>query len=94
MMTERNKKLVRSFGMPFWGRSHIILEDFLYLPADAASCLTEEEWKDCAEAMEHFSEELRKAQKIVVEKMTEAGIDDKEFLEMYKKWKKNYKEWL
>lgn len=72
-MTERQKKLVNEYGPRFYMRNKKIRDEFLYLCADAASVLTDEEWKRCSEAIETVISELKEANKIVKNRLKEAG---------------------
>lgn len=73
MLTERQKKLVNDYGPRFCKRTHEIMDQFLYLCADAVSILTDEEWRECGESIEKTISELKKVQKIVVNRLKEAG---------------------
>lgn len=73
-MTERQKKLVRDYGPRFLERAHKIKTEFLYLPSDAISVLTDEEWRLCAEQLVTFLEELNKVEELVVSRIEEAGV--------------------
>lgn len=74
MLTERQKKLLKDYGPRFIDRSSKMSTEFLHLAADAASVLTDEEWKQCAEAGTAFMTELYKVQNIVVKRLDEAKI--------------------
>ena len=73
-MTERQKKLVEDYGPRFYKRATDIQTEFLHLSADAASVLTDREWKECAAAIDRVITELQKMQKMVANRMKEAGV--------------------
>lgn len=73
-MTERQKKLVEDYGPRFYKRARDIQTDFLHLSADAVSVLTDSEWKEYSAAIDQVVTKLQKMQKIVVNRMTEAGL--------------------
>ena len=74
MLTDRQKKLVEEYGPRFYRRSRDIQNEFLHLSADAASVLTDEEWKECAEAITKVVDELQRVEVIVHDRMKEAGL--------------------
>ena len=73
MLTDRQKRLINEFGPSFYRRSIDIQTEFLHLSADAASVLTDAEWKGCAEAINKVVDELKKANEIVHNRLKEAG---------------------
>lgn len=72
-MTERQIKLIKDYGPRFVERSGNIMDEFLHLSADAASVLTDAEWKDCAEAINKVIDELGKVRRIVYSRVEEVG---------------------
>lgn len=74
-MTERNRKLVMDYGPRFVDRSGDIMDEMLHLSADACSVMTDEEWRNCAEAMIKFVEELKKVRNLVEHRLEEAGVE-------------------
>ena len=74
-MDERQKKLVKDYGSRTFKRISRMIDDCLYLPADALSVLTDEEWKSCAEAMARLQNELSKVRRLVWDRMEEAGVE-------------------
>lgn len=73
-MTERQKKLIEDYGPRFYKRNHDIQTEFLHLSADAASVLTDEEWKECVEAVNKAISEMQRVNEIVHNRMKEAGL--------------------
>ena len=80
-MDERQKRLVKDYGPRFLKRSMRIQKDFLYLPADAISIFTEEEWRACANYIEMVEKELIYLYDIIIKRMKENGINVIEELE-------------
>ena len=76
-MDERQKKLVRDYGPRTFERVSRMLDDCLYLPADALSVLTDEEWRSCGEAMVKLEEELGAVRRLVWDRLKEAGVEPK-----------------
>lgn len=68
-MTAHQEKLVKEYGPMFLDRSGDILDSLLHLSGEAASVLTDGEWKKCAESMETFVDELSKVREIVFERL-------------------------
>ena len=75
-MTERDKKLVKDYGPRFIDRSGNIMDDLLYLAADAYSVMTDDEWRNCAKALEQFSMELNKVRTLVFNRLEEVEKED------------------
>lgn len=73
-MTEKQKQLVKDYGPKFLERSYEIKNEFLYLPADAISVLTDSEWKPCADRLVEFLKELNKVELIVKDRLKEIGV--------------------
>jgi hypothetical protein len=76
IMDDRQKKLVEEFGPRFRKRCVHIETEFLYLVADAASVLTDAEFKECGKAIEKVMSELNRVREIAVSKMIEVEIKD------------------
>ena len=74
-MDERQRKLVRDYGPKAFDQCTKILDTFYYLPANALSVLTDEEWKDCAEAMLIFEKELYKVRILIYTRMEESVVE-------------------
>lgn len=68
-MTAHQEKLVKEYGPMFLDRSEDILTSLLYLSGEAASILTDGEWKKCSKSMEAFVYELSKVREIVFERL-------------------------
>ena len=75
MLNERNMKLMKDYGPKFIDRSGDIDTACLHLAADACSVMTDDEWKNCAESMTKFIEELHKVRKLVANRMKANGIE-------------------
>ena len=73
-MNERQIKLVKDYGKKSFDRCTKILNEFNYLPSDALSVLTDEEWQKCGEMMIEFQNELYKVRKLIYYRMEEAGV--------------------
>lgn len=63
------------YGPRFVDRSGDIMDEMLHLSADARSVMTDEEWRNCAEAMIKFIEELKKVRNLVEHRLEEAGVE-------------------
>lgn len=90
-MNDRQKKLVREYGPRFIARQRQILDDVLYLSADAISVFTDEEWKSCAEAMIKFVDELTKLKTIAEDRVNETLEDGEQLIDLYIKAKEDLK---
>lgn len=82
-MTERQKQLVTEYGPMFIARARIIQTEMLKLAPDALSIFMDEEWKDCAEAMTKFSNELAKLHDIAITRTNEALKEGEDFIDLY-----------
>ena len=71
-MNDRDKELVKQFGPRFVKRSGDILTSFLHLSADAYSVMTDDEWKECAAAIDNLVPILEKTRTMVRERIREA----------------------
>lgn len=74
-MNKRDIKLLEDYGPRFMERSGDILTECLHLATDAYSVMTDEEWKECAEAMTAFENELTKIRRMVYKRMKENGVE-------------------
>lgn len=75
MLNERNMKLMKEYGPQFIDRSGDIDTACLHLGAVACSVMTDAEWKNCAESMIKFIEELHRVRELVANRMEENGIE-------------------
>ena len=74
MLDERQKRLVSEHGPSFCKRNSDVQEQFIYLLGDATSILTDIEMSELSEGISKAITELKKAEKIVVIRMKEAGL--------------------
>ena len=74
MLDERQKRLVSKYGPSFIKRNSDIQERFLYLLGDATSILTDIEMSELSEGISKVVTELKKAEKVIVIRMKEAGL--------------------
>lgn len=74
-MTERQLGLLKDYGPRFMERSDDILTNLLHLAPDAISVMTDEEWKECAEALTDFQNKLEKVRVLVAERLDDNGIE-------------------
>ena len=93
-MTEYQKRLVKDYGPRFIARAMIIQTEMLKLVPDALSVFTDEEWKECAEAMTRFDHELGKLEDIAGDRVEETLDEGEDYIDLYGKARESVKRFI
>lgn len=93
-MTERQKGLVKDYGPRFIARLRIIQTEMMKLAPDALSVFTDEEWAECAKAMNKFEDELNKLEGIASDRVEETLNEGEDFIDLYGAARESVKRWI